>query len=260
MDGKKSSISVCIISRPNENLTSVLNSLKKQTLKPYEIIVHKEIGTFSKLRNKIIDKASGKIIAFTDSDCIVEKHWLEEINNAFKDKEVIGCYGKVCYDLGGKIPTISSRLVSNAEGALLTSNAAFRADIIKKVRFDEEINYLEDIILFKKLEKIGKVIFLPESIVFHTYQEWTFKRAILYAKKIEDFIQANKKYGIPLDRFGPIINPQHYLIILFPPILFIFYSIKSFKDLKIAIAVYLEKIYTRILIWKYALIHREFLI
>lgn len=260
MDGKKYSISVCIISRPNDDLSKCLDSLKQQTYSPMEIVVHREIGSFSKLRNKIIDKASGEIIAFTDSDCVVEKHWLEEINNAFQNKSVIGCYGKVCYELGGKTPTISTRLVSNSEGALLTSNAAFSSKIIKKVRFDEEINYLEDIILFKKMQKIGKVIYSPSLIVFHEYQEWNFKRAVLYAKKIEDFLKANEKYGIPISRFGPIILPSNYLIILFPPLLLLFHSIRSFKDIKIIVAVYLEKIYTRLLIWKYGIKNHKFLI
>lgn len=260
MDGKKHSISVCIIARPNDDLSRCLESLDKQTYQYSEVIIHREIGSFSKLRNKVMDKAKEEIIAFTDADCTVEKHWLEEINKAFQDKKVICCYGRVCYELGGRTPTISTRLVSNSEGSLLTSNAAFRSDILKKVRFDEEINYLEDIILFKKMQKLGKVVYLSDSIVFHEYQEWTFKRAVLYARKIEDFIKANKKYGIPLDKLGPIINPQHYLIILFPPLLLIFNSIRNLKDLKIAIAVYLEKIYTRFLIWKYAIKNRTFLI
>jgi GT2 family glycosyltransferase len=260
MDGKKYNISVCIIARPKDDISRCLASLRQQTYPPMEIVVHRELGSFSKLRNKVIDKAHGEIIAFTDSDCTVEKHWLEEINQVFKNKSILGCYGKVCYELGGKTPTISTRLVSNKEGALLTSNAAFRADIIKKVRFDEEINYLEDIILFIKMQQIGKIIYAPALIVFHDYQEWNFKRAVLYAKKIEDFIKANEKYNIPLDKFGPIVNPLHYLIILFPPILFLFHSIRNFKDIKIAIAVYIEKVYTRLLIWKYAILHRKFLI
>jgi len=260
MANKKHCISVCIISRPNEDMTKLLDSLKRQTYKPFEIVIHSEIGSFSKLRNKVIDKAKGEIIAFIDADCKAEKHWLEEINIAFNDKNVLGFYGKVCYELGGKTPTISTRLVSNKKGALLTSNAAFRADIIKKIRFDEKINYLEDIILFKRISQIGKVIYSEDSIVFHNHQKWNFKRAVLYAVKIEDFLKANKKYGIPISRFGPIINPQHYLIIFFPPILLMFHSIRSFSDLKIAFAMYLEKVYTRLLIWKYAIKKGKFLI
>jgi len=260
MANKKHNISICIISRPNEDLTKCLNSLKRQTYKPKEIVIHREIGSFSKLRNKVIDKAHEEIIAFIDTDCVAEKHWLEEINNAFQDESLVGFYGKVCYDLGGRIPSISTRFVSNHPSAPLTSNAAFRSKIIKETRFDEEIDYLEDIILFKRVEKKGKILYSEDAIVFHDYQEWNFKKAVLYARKIEDFLKANKKYGIPISRIGPIINPQHYLILFFPPILIAFHSIRSLKDIKILIATYLEKIYTRALIWKYGLITGKFLL
>ena len=257
---KKYRISICIISRPTEDISNLLDSLKRQTFKPFEIVVHREIGSFSKLRNKVINKARGDIIAFIDADCKAEKHWLEEINSAFRDKMLLGFYGKVCYELNGKIPTISTRLVSNKNGALLTSNAAFRSNTLKNIMFDEEINYLEDIVLFNRLKQVGKVAYSEDAIVFHDYQEWNFKRAVLYARKIEDFLKANKKYGIPITKIGPIVNPQHYLIILFPPILLIFHSVKNFKDLKIVFATYLEKVYTRLLIWKYAVKNREFII
>lgn len=260
MAGKKYRISVCIIARPEEDISKCLASLERQTYKYAEIVLHREIGSFSKLRNKTIDKAKEEIIAFVDGDCYAEKHWLEETNLAFQDKSVIGCYGKVVYDIEAKIPSISTRIVGGDPHSLLTSNAAFRANILKKVRFDEEINYLEDDILFRRMKKIGNVVYVPDSIVFHEYQEWNFKKAVNFAKTVEDFLKANKKYGIPIDRIGPIIYPKHYFIILFPPLLLVFHSVRNLKDLHIAIAMYLEKVYTRVLIWKYAIKNRVFLI
>lgn len=260
MDGKKYHISVCIISRPNEDLTKCLESLKEQTYKPKEIVIHREIGRFPVLRNKVADKAKYEIIVFIDADCYAEKHWLEEVNKIFQDKSIIGFCGKVCYELKGYQPTASTRIISNDGHDTMTANAGFRAKILKQVRFDEDINYLEDIIIFKRMSERGKIIYSQNTIVFHTYQEWTFKGAIKFAVKIEDFIKANKKYGVKLSKIGPIVNPQHYLIIFFPPILFLFHSVRSFKDLKILLAFYIEKIYTRILIWKYAIKNRVFLI
>ena len=43
---KKYKISVCIISRPKEDLKKLMWSLKRQTYKPFEIVIHKEIGEF----------------------------------------------------------------------------------------------------------------------------------------------------------------------------------------------------------------------
>jgi len=260
MAAKKYNISVCIIARPDENINKCLDSLKNQTYKPKEIVIHREIGKFPVLRNKVIDKAKYEIIAFIDSDCHAEKHWLEEINNSFQNKTIIGIYGKVSYELSGKFPTASTRIVTNDGQDTMTANAAFKADILKKIKFDEEINYLEDKILFKRISNYGKIIYSEDSIVFHEYKEWNFKSAIKYAKKVEDFLKAHKKYNFPLKKIGPIVYPQHIPIILFPPLLLILYSIRNSKDIKIIIAMYLEKIYTRLLIWKYAIKNKEFLI
>ena len=85
MTNKSHFISVCIIARPNEDLSNLYNSLDKQTYKNFEIVLHQEIDDFPKLRNRVIAKSKGEIIAFTDSDCYAEPHWLEEINKSFQD-------------------------------------------------------------------------------------------------------------------------------------------------------------------------------
>jgi len=243
-----------------EDTSKCLESLHKQTYLPKEIIVQRAIGPFSVLRNKIIEKAKYELIAFIDADCHAEKHWLEEINNLFQDRSIIGFHGKVCYELKGKFPTASTRIVTNDGQDTMTANAAFRAEILKRVRFDETINYLEDKLLFKRMSKHGKLIYSENPIVFHQYTEWSFRKALNYAKKVEDFIKANRKYGFPIKKFGPLIYPQQIPIIFFPPLLLLLHSVRSSKDLKIVIAMYLEKIYTRILIWKYAVKNRIFLI
>lgn len=260
MANKKYNISVCIISRPKENLDKCLDSLKMQTYKPKEIVIHRELGKFPVLRNKVIDKAKYEIIAFIDADCHADKHWLEEINNSFQDKSIIGIHGKICYELKGKFPTASTRIVTNDGQDTMTANAAFRAEILKEVRFDETINYLEDRILFNRMSKRGKLIFNKNAIVFHEYTEWTFSKMINSAKKVEDFLKANKKYGFPIQKVGPLVYPQHIPILLFPPILLGFHSIRSIKDFKIVTATYLEKIFTRFLIWKHAFKNKKLLI
>ena len=258
MDVKKYNVSVCIIARPGEDLTECLLSLEGQTYSPMEVVIHREIGPFSNLRNKVIGKAKGDLIVFTDADCKAEKHWLEEINNLFQNPSIGGFYGKVCYELGGKFPTASTRIVTNEGQDKMTANAGFRSNILKEVMFDESINYLEDKILFKNISKKTKVVYLPEAIIFHENSEWSFTSTIKYARKVEDFMKARKKYGVGLDSFWRVLYPKHFLIILFPPILLIFHSVRSMGDLKIICGMYLEKIYTRFLIWKYSFQHKEF--
>ncbi len=262
MDTKNYEISVCIIARPKENLDKCIWSLKRQTYPSKEIVVHREIGMYSKLRNKVIDKSSGEIIAFIDADCYAEKHWLEEMNNVFQDKSIVGVWGKTSYELFGKQPTIATRIVNNDGQGVSTSNAGFRADILKKVRFDEEINSNEDWVINNRMKKVGKVIYNNDMVIFHTYQKWTFKGAIKHAKKVEDRLKARMKYNMfPEDSFlSFIIYPKQYLIIFFPFLLFITHSVRSWYDLKIVLGNYIEKIYTRFLIWRFAIKNKVFFI
>lgn len=260
MDVKKYFISVCIVARPKENLDKCVNSLKNQTYKNFEVVIHKEINKFSIIRNKVIDKSNGELIVFIDADCYAHKHWLNEMNLLFQDKDIICVWGKVCYELHGNMPTISTRIVDNDGNRTVTANAGFRADLLKKVRFDEEFYAAEDKIINERLKKFGKIVYSGNPLVFHTHQRWSFKGIINHAKKIEDDILANIKYNIPLDKFGIIVHPSHYLIIFFPFLIFITNSIRSFYDLKIAIGNYIEKVYTRILIWKSAIKNKKFYI
>lgn len=253
-------ISVCIISRPGTDLSKLHESLEKQTYKNFEIVLHQEIDDFPKLRNRVIAKSKGELIAFTDDDCYAEKHWLEEINNFFQDKRYVGMWGKVCYELHANIPTISTRIVDNDGDRTVTANAAFRGDLLRDIKFDEDFYAAEDKVLNKRIKTYGKVKYSNDAIIFHTHQKWTFKSVINHAKKVEDDLKMHYTYNIPISKIGPIVRPLHYLIILFPPFILLFNSLRSLPDIKICFGNYIEKLYTRLLIWKFAIKNRKFLI
>ncbi len=258
---KKYLISVCIISRPSEDLGKCLKSIERQTYYKKEIVIHRETNkNFSELRNKIIKKAKGDIIVFVDSDCYAEKHWLEEVNKIFQDKKVVGFWGKVCYELDGRMPTISTRIISSDGSGTLTANAGFRAKILKRIRFDEEIWAGEDKAINARMKKFGKIVYSNDAIVFHTKQKWTFKSVIKHSTKYVDNLKLYFKYNVPISKIGPIVYPEHYLIILFPPLIFLFNAIRSFYDLKICAGNYIEKVYARLLIWKFAIKNKKFLL
>ena len=47
----------------------------------------------SHARNRGIREAKGEIIAFTDDDVIVDKHWIQNIDKAFKEHDDVACVG-----------------------------------------------------------------------------------------------------------------------------------------------------------------------
>jgi len=158
------------------------------------------------------------------------------------------------------MPTISTRIVDNNGDRTVTANASFRGDLLRRVKFDEDFYAAEDKILNERLKPYGKLIYNNKIIIFHTYQKWTFKSIIKHSKKIEDVLKMYYKYKIPFSKVGPVVYPSHWLIILFPPSIFIVNSIRGFYDVKIALGNYVEKICTRLLIWKFAIKNKKFLI
>jgi len=116
-------VTVIIPTRNREKALKIcLNSFTKQTIFPKEIIVvdnsstdntREVISSFEEklpvryifegkigpsfARNRGIQEARGDLLAFTDSDCLPGKRWVEEIINAHKKKKGVVFQGKTVY-------------------------------------------------------------------------------------------------------------------------------------------------------------------
>jgi len=124
--------SVIIIAwNEEENIKDVLLSIKKQTKKPFEVIVvnnkstdntfniakrfdfvkvvdQNEIQGMTPTRNKGFDIAQGDLLLKLDADTRLEKEWIEKAEEKFlKDKELGALSGKTIYNL----PVIDNFLI-----------------------------------------------------------------------------------------------------------------------------------------------------
>lgn len=131
-------------------------------------------------RNHGTKVAEGKIILFTDSDCIPTRDWIDEMVKPFGDPDVIavkGAYRTSQRSLTARFAQVEFEerfeMLKRADSIDMvdTYSAAFRKDIFRDAGgFDESFPVAnnEDTDLSYKLSRLGKkMLFNPDAVVYH---------------------------------------------------------------------------------------------
>lgn len=146
-------------------------------------VIHKENGGVSSARNAGIKAASGEWIYFCDSDDYIEPNTIEstlnfaienncdmcmfDYDNVYKNKTVSCNALKLEEDAFNDLNNIDI-FMAYACGMGSIWNFITKTDIIKKIKFDEELSIREDeIFKFQLYEKINSFCYL--NIVFYRY-------------------------------------------------------------------------------------------
>lgn len=138
-------------------------------------------------KNKGVLEATGDIVIFFDDDVEITKETVNEHIKAYKDKSVAGVAGRVIND-GEKIPKNSavetgktnffglrflqqfwSTKKQSVDFSYGCNMSYRRSAIIKTGMFDSKLSKIfEEIDLGVRVsKKVGKIIFIPEALVYH---------------------------------------------------------------------------------------------
>ncbi len=220
----------------------------------------------SAARNKAILRAKGELIFFTDDDVIVPPDWISKGLKYFDNSSCIGIEGRIVYVSETFSPTYSDRIVENTGGKLyMTANAAYRAQAFKAVGlFDTQLKKYQDRDLAMKMMKLGNIIFAKDCQVIHQRELFTLGSYMREAAKIKYWmIHANRNHDNYLF-WGPIYAPDKLAAIILPPLIIIqLFSGRKFsnpRDWALFLLLYPRLVLERVLIWKFSITNRKWVI
>ena len=238
---EKIKVSVCITSfnETKSDIDNLIKALKKQSLKPDEIIVvdakDYDNCSRSKGRNIAIKSSKNKIIAITDVGCIPHKHWLKNITKPFLNKKVdvvSGLYKMKYKNSLQKSMKIFLGIDKDIDNNFQPSarSMAFTKSIWKKAgMFPEKLsNTAEDTLFNFNLLKIGAKFEVMQTAVVDWYLPKTFFE---FFKKIYNYSKGDAQTKI---WWHPIKKLKtHNIKIVTVYLRYIVFAILAFINLKL---------------------------
>lgn len=254
---KRSQISVVIPVRNVETMIGrCLEAVFLQSYQPYEVIVvdghstdrtveivskypakivHEEYGTVGGARQVGLENSKGEYIAFTDADCIPERNWLENLVKELGEDSVgagggiknigEGIWGKsialTADTFLGSANSVQGRMFKKKRAVKSISgcNSIYRKkDLTEIGGFNVNLSINEETELNKRLSKMGKLLYTPDSIVLHD-QDRGLKA---FAKRIYQFGCGRGRLRLwDLQCVPPVIALFFLVSLLFTPWIFI---------------------------------------
>ncbi|MFA4946574.1 MAG: glycosyltransferase [Candidatus Micrarchaeia archaeon] len=196
-----------------KRIAACIDSLKRQSLKPFEIVVAdggSKDATRAIARKKgcrvVVEHertiaagrqcgclaARGDILAFTDADAVLDRSWLKELCAPLRDPGVVCVFGSLELLDATWLEAFLSNVLKLVFGftALISKPTgagncmACRADAFRKSGgFNVDLVTAEDIDLQKKLARYGRIVYAPKAVARvspRRVRKWGYLRFTLF--------------------------------------------------------------------------------
>jgi len=216
---------VIVAKNAKDTICYTLNSLRKQTRRPHEVLVIipsandntlKALKEYSEVRIIISGQsargfqravgaryATGDIITFIDSDCVANPKWLEALEDLYSKREDIMAQGGTIIEIENlnQNPQRNIELKNSFPKRikfLPTANFSFRRGVINIIgNFNEKLNEGEDLdFCIRLLKNRISIVLNPKAIVYHSAKtaKLSIKRSVSYGKSRAIVFLMYKRY------------------------------------------------------------------
>ena len=240
-----------------KNIEHCLTAVFNQTVTPLEVIIvdghssdrtveiakrfpvkiyYESYRTVGGARRVGVENAKGFYVAFTDSDCVPETDWLENLIKEFKE-DIVGV-GGATINVGngiweksialaldsflGSANSVQDRVLDLKKYVKSISgcNSSYRkSDLLKIGNFNPNLAFNEDTEINKRLTSIGNIFYTSDARIYH-YQDRGLKD---FSKRIFMFGQGRAINKLPdLQIVPPIIALISFLILFISLKVFLF--------------------------------------
>ena len=202
-------------------------------------VIHKKNLNIAASRNAGIKKSKSDIVLFTDDDCIVSKTWIKEMLASFANSRADFVIGNVIYNKHRYRGRFPERIITNSSATFpMGCNIAYKKSIFKKIGgFDTKnfSDYHEDREMALRAIAAGySFISNPKAVVYHQKTLWSSSSLLKSSKAVAAWpklksIHPDHYLYFPAKfvKFGFLIHPEDYLIIIFYPIMRIFRTLEQ---------------------------------
>jgi GT2 family glycosyltransferase len=190
-------VSVIVTVKDDKRLIDLIRALEKQTFKDFELLVadssekrifnetttlelkyfHTKSMTIAESLMFLAKRAKAEIIAITESDCVPNERWLEDLVSEYEDEKTI---------IVGTQDIVSPRVEIISFASILVPKNAFKIKMNKNLKVGEDTDWFmslkENGFKFKKINK-ALVVHYKDTVkrMFRSF-EYAKSHAYIYVK------------------------------------------------------------------------------